>query len=95
VRRSHFIPLILIGAGDDTIDDISGNLSLHEASKMPPLYFLVPDDTVRFMNKNWLHDLIGVCVAGAAACAVFAVFVFLVFALSIFQFANYFGRGRL
>jgi hypothetical protein len=47
------------------------------------------------MNKNWLHDLFGLCVAGAAACAVFAVFVFLVFAVSIFQFANYFARGRL
>jgi hypothetical protein len=45
--------------------------------------------------KDPLRDFFGVCVAGAAACAVFAVFVFLVFALSIFQFANYFARGRL
>jgi hypothetical protein len=36
-----------------------------------------------------------VCVAGPAACIVFTVFVFLVFALSIFQFADYFARGRL
>jgi hypothetical protein len=48
-----------------------------------------------FMYSKPLRDFFGVCVAGAAACAVFAVFVFLVFALSIFQFANYFARGRL
>ncbi len=47
------------------------------------------------MHNNPLREFVGVCVAGAAACAVFAVFVFLVFALSIFQFANYFARGRL
>ena len=45
------------------------------------------------IGQNLIRDFFGPRMAGVAACAVFALFVLLVFALSI-QFSSYFARGR-